>query len=240
MDELKPNAKRALDLLFLLWVNFGILVILLASFVFNFILTLKIRSGQIVSEDVIASNKIILSAAYVVSWVLFVICFVCFLRWFRRAYHNLHKLNTNLMFHEHWAVTAWFIPFLNLVRPFRIMNEMYEKAGAQMVAIGAMYKSPGVARVKYWWFLLLFLQMMNVVIFMISNFQVMAISKVAMSGLHTFYVLLLLAATLLTINVVKTYAEVESEIAMLKSQINHEKEDVGLFSASDYKKYLGR
>lgn len=49
---------------------------------------------------------------------------VAFLVWFRRAYRNLPALGAeSLRFSSGWAVGAWFVPFLNLVRPKQLADE---------------------------------------------------------------------------------------------------------------------
>jgi len=51
---------------------------------------------------------------------------VLFLVWFRLAYRNLPALGVESpRFSSGWAVGAWFVPFLNLVRPKQIMDEIW-------------------------------------------------------------------------------------------------------------------
>lgn len=53
---------------------------------------------------------------------------VFFIMWMRRAYHNLHKAgSTYLSFSEGWAAGAWFVPFINLGRPWKIMSEIFQE-----------------------------------------------------------------------------------------------------------------
>ena len=56
-------------------------------------------------------------------------CVVLFLVWLHRAYSNLIPLKAqNLEFTPAWAVGWWFIPFLNLVRPFQVVRELYNES----------------------------------------------------------------------------------------------------------------
>ena len=52
---------------------------------------------------------------------------VLFLVWFHRAYRNLRSFDTVLAmrFRAGWAIGAWFVPFLNLVRPASIANDIW-------------------------------------------------------------------------------------------------------------------
>jgi hypothetical protein len=57
------------------------------------------------------------------------VCVVFFIRWLHRAYKNLDYLGPgNRRFDTGWAIGAWFVPFLNLVRPLRIVNDVWRAA----------------------------------------------------------------------------------------------------------------
>ena len=51
---------------------------------------------------------------------------IMFIIWFRRAYQNLVAWGTEgLRFGAGWTVGGWLVPFLNLVRPKQIMNDLW-------------------------------------------------------------------------------------------------------------------
>ncbi len=54
---------------------------------------------------------------------------VGFTRWFRRAYGNAIALGHRASFTPGWAIGAWFVPILNLVRPYQIASAMWRHAG---------------------------------------------------------------------------------------------------------------
>jgi hypothetical protein len=57
---------------------------------------------------------------------LFLITGVMFIAWFHRAYKNVTLLGIGRQrFRTGWAIGAWFVPFLNLVRPKAIMNDIW-------------------------------------------------------------------------------------------------------------------
>lgn len=59
---------------------------------------------------------------------IYIVCIVLFIMWFRRAYNNLNLSGReNTKYAEGWASGAWFVPFLNLGRPYLIMLEIWEK-----------------------------------------------------------------------------------------------------------------
>ncbi len=65
--------------------------------------------------------------------------YVVLIRWLRRAYYNLHQLpDVYPEYPDGWAAGAWFVPFINLVRPFTIMREVWQftqRAAFSQVAV---------------------------------------------------------------------------------------------------------
>lgn len=54
---------------------------------------------------------------------------VLFLIWMRRSYLNLKPLGTeHTDYSPGWAVGSWFVPFLNLVRPYGIIKEIWTRS----------------------------------------------------------------------------------------------------------------
>lgn len=79
---------------------------------------------------------------------------IVFLVWFRRAYRNLLALDASsaMQYGPGWAVGAWFVPFLNLIRPKRIMDDIWrgtDPAPHVRTATPREAKSP--ALILAWW-----------------------------------------------------------------------------------------
>ncbi|MBC8084469.1 MAG: DUF4328 domain-containing protein [Hymenobacter sp.] len=78
--------------------------------------------------------------------VLVITGFVVLIRWLRRAYVNLQLAGLDNDYSDGWAAGAWFVPFLNLHRPYSIVREVWR--GTQLQASG--YVQPhGLLRA--WW-----------------------------------------------------------------------------------------
>lgn len=57
---------------------------------------------------------------------LFIATATLFIVWFSRAYRNLDALGVSaLRWSNGWAVGGWFVPFLNLVRPKQLANDIW-------------------------------------------------------------------------------------------------------------------
>jgi hypothetical protein len=97
---------------------------------------------------------------------------VLFLQWFRRAYHNLHKAGAkNLITTEGWAVGSWFVPILNLIRPYEIMREIW--IGTQQMYTPNKFERSAIASstglVNGWWTTFLFSRVIGVLLSFVPN-----------------------------------------------------------------------
>jgi len=81
---------------------------------------------------------------------------VAFLVWFRRAYRNVPALGAeSLRFSSGWAVGAWFVPFLNLVRPKQLADDIWRASDPALPAQpGAAWKQQRVPVLLHWWWAL--------------------------------------------------------------------------------------
>lgn len=81
---------------------------------------------------------------------LYYLTAVFFIMWFRRAYNNLYAANpAYASFSEGWAAGAWFIPIMNLVRPFQMMREIW--TGTQAAVPHRFPEGRSHLLVSYWW-----------------------------------------------------------------------------------------
>jgi len=130
MEALRPNAQRAKTAMIFLWVVFSLNIISLISECMQYNLLQSVLNGVLVTEEEASSNDMrerFISILYTLAYIPCGILFIC---WFRRAYYNLHLRTDYLRYEEGWAAGAWFVPFLNLVRPFQIMRELYVETDA--------------------------------------------------------------------------------------------------------------
>jgi Domain of unknown function (DUF4328) len=83
---------------------------------------------------------------------------VTFLTWFYRAHSNLRALGAaRLAYTPRWAVGGFFVPFLNLVRPFQVMRELWNVTMEPRSDMRAKadsseeVQSPSSSLVNWWW-----------------------------------------------------------------------------------------
>ncbi len=81
---------------------------------------------------------------------------VLFLIWIHRAHRNLPALGVEgLRFTPGWAVGGFLIPFLNLVRPFQVVTEVWKASDPSLGNESTWKASPVSPIVGWWWALLL-------------------------------------------------------------------------------------
>ncbi|MDR2207036.1 MAG: DUF4328 domain-containing protein [Flavobacteriaceae bacterium] len=125
MGSLKPNKQRAKNAIILIWIVFALEIASFISNYFEYDLLLKISAENMpdtLDIDVNDSRQSTLALLYSIA---FIISAITFIMWFRRAYYNLHQRTRYLSYSEGWAAGSWFVPILNLFRPYQIMRELY-------------------------------------------------------------------------------------------------------------------
>ena len=84
---------------------------------------------------------------------LFTATAVMFLVWLHRAYSNLPSLGVpHPDFSSGWVIVSWFVPILNLFRPYQIVKYIWNKSDPETVGVGdGYYDTGGNSTLKAWW-----------------------------------------------------------------------------------------
>lgn len=125
MSSLKPNNQRARIAQILVVTVMAMDFLSLISGYFQYELLMAYQNGEYISEEYASANdtrELIVAILYGLAYFVSVFTFI---RWFRRAYYNLHQKISYLSNDEGWAAGAWFIPIINFYKPFQIMKELY-------------------------------------------------------------------------------------------------------------------
>jgi Domain of unknown function (DUF4328) len=148
MILLPDNSQRAKNLLIGFYI-LGILQILsLASDFMQYLLLLKMKAGNY-EESAAEANDLRQKIIIYGHLVVYILCIVLFILWFRRAYNNLNlSEKAYTKYGEGWAAGAWFVPFLNFGRPYLIMQEIWEKTQEATEGLVYNYRSTIVG---WWW-----------------------------------------------------------------------------------------
>ncbi|MDR0559064.1 MAG: DUF4328 domain-containing protein [Prevotellaceae bacterium] len=127
MGDLKYNGQRAENAITLIWTVLTVELISLVSYYFQYDLLQTIVDGGTVTGEAAKENDLINREINIISTIVHISSAVTFIMWFRRACHNLSLTPSCLQYHEHWTVGCWFVPLINLFKPYQIMKDMYGK-----------------------------------------------------------------------------------------------------------------
>ena len=106
------------------------------------------------------TNNDLLLILVSLGWVIaFLLSGITFLMWFYRARCNLERAKlTGFKYTSKWSILGFFVPILNILRPFQIMQEVW--SGSKFLTKSTNVASwqkvhPGTV-VKLWWGMTLF------------------------------------------------------------------------------------
>jgi hypothetical protein len=109
-------------------------------------------SGRSLAPPDVAATAYLLYGLFV---LVFIATGVIYSLWVYRANKNLRALgHTYTEFTPGWAVGYFFVPFVNLVKPYQVVNEIWTKSDSAE-------SSSGSAMIGFWWVCFLLLGFAN-------------------------------------------------------------------------------
>lgn len=114
------------------------------------LITTELLAGSYSSEEMSIGDGVSMGGACV-GLLATLGCAVVFLIWLHRVSRNLRSLGVRMQrFSPGWAVGYWFIPIVNIVRPYQVVKEIWVESrpprGPETSAAG-----PPSALVGWWW-----------------------------------------------------------------------------------------
>ena len=151
MNQLRDNTARAKQIISIFWIMLGITVVNIGSLAWQHTLLVEIQADPENYDEEIASIsdglQAVLSIAY---FSINILAIVFFIKWFRRAYYNLHQLKWhNARYTEGWAAGSWFIPIIWWWWPYQIMMDIWR--GTQNALRERLGEPQSAAIVGWWW-----------------------------------------------------------------------------------------
>lgn len=108
-----------------------------------------IGGGELVSNQQVENADSAMAGSGILQLLFLIGTAVAWCIWQHRAHSNLLSLGSQgLRFTPGWAVGYWFIPFINLVRPYEAMRELWQ-ASDPGATLG--WRSGQVTPVIGWW-----------------------------------------------------------------------------------------
>jgi hypothetical protein len=107
-------------------------VAMLGCSLVNLSLFSRLAAGEPVSDEQITAIDGAAGMVAVIALVALVFAAVTFIRWLLQARRNVEVLGARGLVHSReWAVWGWFVPFLNLFRPYQVVDEVWRGSDPQ-------------------------------------------------------------------------------------------------------------
>lgn len=221
MENLRPNGQRAKNAISLIWILLALEIISLISGYFQYNLLQTIANGGEISIETATANDTREQLIAIIYLIVSVISAVTFIQWFRRAYFNLHQKVTNLTHTEGWAAGSWFVPIVNLYRPYQIMKELYKETkelfNKKGVNINTNFTTSSLG---WWWTLWIINNIIGQFIFRYSM-RAESIDELTTSTIASMIGNIIeIPLSLITVKIIKDYSNVEPKLY----EINDEEE----------------
>lgn len=152
LRPLKDNTLRAKWTIRLFALMSIVLLVCITSDSMQIGLVERIPFDSSVTEVELDSNdrrQLVVGFLYIMATSALAIAFV---RWFSRAYHNLKRAGINLAYIPNMAAWSFFIPFINLIRPYSVAKEIVEKTTEELQERRPIYRTEAKkGLVLLWW-----------------------------------------------------------------------------------------
>lgn len=155
---LRPLLARSVAATLLLAGNLTLALLLLAAFAQRLMLLRQIRDGDDVESSAFATSDTVIMGMSRLVTPLALVTGVAFLLWLYRATQNARALRSeSLEFTPGEAARSFFIPFINLVRPYQAVREVWRASNPCVPPLSsASFRSVGGSSlVLVWWLLYL-------------------------------------------------------------------------------------
>ena len=211
MQDLRPNDKRAKNAILLIQLVLAVQIISVVSDYFQYSLLKDLENGIAPAEGAAAANDLRQRIIGIVFLIMYIISAVTFIQWFRRASFNLHTKPNSLEYDEAAAAYCWFIPIVSLYQPYKIMKELYVGTDALLSRRNvATYTDKISTNIVGWWWTLWIISNIIGRVVLKTAFKTDTVDQLIDSTeVSMLSGIIDIPLALLTIKVIKDYANVE-------------------------------
>ena len=212
MTPLRNNCKRANEASIMICMVAVAEVVLAIADLAQSELSDKAASKEAVDMIRFAEGTLMGGLAGFIFVFAFVISCITFIRWFRRAYYNLGLRAGEMYFKNFWAALCWFVPLVNLLLPFFMMQELHEKAAEVIKAKGIEDKNAVKKNYVFVWFMLFVLTAQSIPSVQLGIFKLNFIenSQLRLAVAWTVFSAVFISFAVVTIRIIKNYALIET------------------------------
>ncbi|MDR1792240.1 MAG: DUF4328 domain-containing protein [Bacteroidales bacterium] len=210
MLTLRKNELRARNAILLIGIVLALEIVSIVSNLIQYDLLQSIANGYYISEEVATANDTREQIIGVVYLIVYYISFITFIKWFRRAYYNLHQKIDNLSYSEGWAAGSWFVPIIHLYRPYKIMKELYVKTKEFLQSKNEEEKvSYTTSYLGWWWALWIIDGVLSKAVYRLSKKADSVTDLLSVTTWSIISSIVGIIGAIITIKVIKDYSRVE-------------------------------
>jgi len=150
--EFRSADGLALTLKTFLALNLLLGLATLGSAYLQYELAIRLVALQPVLEAEITGNDQRQFALGMAHLLVYVVTAIVFVVWFYRVHANLKPLGAgDLTYTSGWAAGCWFVPFLNLVRPLQIAQEIWRHSDPEVIRNRSTVLPGNSGLLGCWW-----------------------------------------------------------------------------------------
>lgn len=124
----------------------------LACTLLNLWLFSRFAAGDHVGDDQITAIDTASGITALALLVGLAFSVVTFIRWLVQARRNVDVLGARGLVHSHrWATWGWFVPFLNLFRPYQVVEEVWRASDPQPERPFTTLREQAPSLLGQWW-----------------------------------------------------------------------------------------
>lgn len=218
--NLRPNQERNQQAIWLIYAVLCFEIISLISSGLQLNLLYSAQQGLFITPEEIEFNDLREMIAGLLYTIVFIVSGIVFIRWFRRAYYNLHQLTPYLKHTEGSAAWAWFVPIISFYKPFQIMNELYQESRLLLLRNNiAKEISTNTLYLRLWWAMWIISNILGHILFRWSLRNDNSIEDIThITELSIFTNVLGVPLAFITIKIIKDYAKMEQLLPLISQK----------------------
>ena len=218
-QSLLPNQERARFVLIMMRIHIVFEALTLALYLYTY--QILNQDGPMGSME-IDNYRLALITVFLLPYLSFgllIVSAIAFVRWMSRGYDNYSMASGSGLFERSSVLWAFFLPFINLARPYNIVQEMWE---GMQIRLSQTVKS---SLIGWWW------------TFWIGNF-ILRLILIGSDKVYIFNILISvfsIIAAFLVIRIVKRYSGFEKErVQYLRIEDLENRENLGEYHSPDF------
>ncbi len=215
MNTLRANDDRAKNAIIFICITAVLNMIYLIFIIVDLDLYKRIADEGIYTMQEIENSDFRNITFSVVYAIVYIGSAIVFIMWFRRAYYNLKHLGLRTTHSDGWVAGAWFVPILNLFRPYQIMRELYETTDLYIRTRDENHKPNNLIFVGWWWALWILTGVFDRIVNKVIEKSDNAEDLILGANMEIISNILMIPLAICTIKVIKDYLKMEESVKEL-------------------------